>query len=441
MPDGTPRLFSLRALAPIVAAAALLAGCDTAEGPSLFDPIEEGEYQSRVDPVLTGIAPPPGQALAGVTTLTLTGSHFAPSLDSTFVYFDGQRAEALTVTPTEITVLAPNMPRPGLEVKVSVLRSENFSQALEYELLPAIERVDPDLGNNDDPRAVTTDEVGNVYYNRRTFTPAGSSPSGIVRVDPDGAVTDFSSVAQPFTDFEVLDGTLLGARGVGAVFSVGEGSDRAAPTYIMSQLDASGLNPLSIDAASDGALWAAGVGEPLILRIDSDGTSETAEIVSDDPVEVVDLEARDDFLYLVVTFGAASAEVRPSRIVRYPLADGRIAGPFEVFYDVSAAYPALRATSMAFAADGSLFAGLRTVSTIAADEAENVVPLIQIEADGSEASVFFDGLMQGVTYGIEWLDEGGTILVVSGPRLVADPVSLGRRADVLFVNTLVEGER
>jgi hypothetical protein len=448
MNDGTLRLSLPRALV-LLAATLALAACDSAEGPSLFDPIEDGTYQSRPNPTLTGISPSPRQALAGVSTLTLTGTGFAPSADSTFVYFNGKRADVLSATATQITVRAPNMPRPreldeidpdsmDLRVKVSVLRAEDFSESLGYTLLPAVERADADIGRNDDPRAVATDDSDNVYYGRRTFTPAGSSPSGAVRVGAGGADV-FNSTAQPFTDLEVFAGDLLAVRGVGAIFTLPEGGDRAPATYIMSQLGAAGLNPLALDSEGD-VLWAAGVGSAVVLRI-ADGAGETTEIGSTEPVEVVDLEEHDGYLYLAATFGPASADVRPSRILRYPLSGGRIAGASEVFFDVSAAYPTLRATSIAFGADGSLFLGMRTASALVDDEADNTVPLVRVVPGGSSSEVFFDGLMQGITYGIEWLGEGSTILVVSGPRIVADAVSLGRRADLLFVNTLVEGER
>ncbi len=136
------RAFS-RPLALVLLVAAVAVGCDTAPGPSLYDPIKEGTYQPpNPDPALTGISPASGEALAGVTELTLTGQRFNPSADSTFVYFNGERQPVRSITPTEIRLRAPNMPKVAIDIKVSVLRAENFSETIgDYRLLPAVERV------------------------------------------------------------------------------------------------------------------------------------------------------------------------------------------------------------------------------------------------------------------------------------------------------------
>ncbi len=418
-----------------------VAACDTAEGPSLFDPIEDRTYTTRPNPSLSSISPAPGEALAGVTTLTLTGERFNPDMDSTFVYFDGRPQPLLSLTSSQITLKAPNLPKGDIKIKVSVLRAENFSETLTYELLPAILRADPEIGRNDVSRAVTTDEDQNIYYGLRTFSPAGSAPRGVVKVTPDGAVSSFSTSAQAYTDFEFRQGELLGTRSVAAVFEIAQGgtADRAA--FITSRLGASGLSALGIDVDDQGTLWTAGVGNAVILRIGTDGSSETTPLPTGQPIEVVDVEARADFLYIAAIFGPASSDSRPSRILRFPLSGGRISGASEVYFDIAAVYPTLRATSLAFGADGSLFVGMRTASDLVPDQQANTIPLIRINAAGTSSESFFPGLMQGITYGIEWLNQGNTRLVVSGPRIVADRESLDRRSDLLIVNTLVEGER
>ncbi len=410
--------------------------CDTAEGPSLFDPIEDQTYRSRVDPVLNVISPDPGQALAGVTTLTLTGSNFNLSKDSTFVYFNGERQPILTLTETQITLKAPNIPRPGINVKVGVLRAENFSQSLTYELLPAIVRLDTDIPQNEVTRALTVGPSGNAIFGRRSFSAGASSSSGTVEVLSDGSTKIYNESAQSYSDLEFYKGELLGARSVAAVFGVPEGGARNEVRFIMGQLGANGLNATALDA-SEGNLWVGGFGTQALLRIGADGQGTTAPTRG----EIVGIEARTDFVYVAALIATSNPERPRSVINRFPLVNGQVSGDSELFFDISAAYPNLQATSIAADATGALFVGMQTVGKLPETIQSNSIPLIRITPSGDSAESFYPGLMRGITYGLEWVANGSPFLVVSGPRLVSDPESLAKESGLLRINTSVEGER
>ncbi len=412
------------------------AACDTGEGPSLFDPIEDGSYVSRVDPVLTKISPDPGQALAGVTTLTLIGNNFSTSRDSTFVYFAGERQPILSLSPTEITLKAPNMPRPGIPVKVSVLRAENFSQTINYELLPAVVRLDTEVPVNEVTRAVTVGPNGDVFFGRRSISAGVSTPTGTIKVSDDNTTEVYNSSAQSYSDLEFFNGELLGVRGVAAVFAIPEGGTNTITRFIMSRFGAGGLNATALDA-SGGALWVGGFGNAVLLRIASDGSGTTTPVQG----EVVAIEARADFLYAAMLIATSNPERPQSTIIRFPLTNGEISGASEVFFDITASYPNLQATSIAADATGALFVGMQTVSKLPDPIQSNEIPLIRISSSGDSAAPFYPGLLRGITYGLEWVADGSPFLVVSGPRLVADPESLSKESGLLRVNTSVEGER
>lgn len=411
----------------VIALALSAAACDTAEGPSLYDPIEDGTYQSHPNPVLAAIAPPPGDALAGVTELTLTGQNFVPHQDSTFVYFDGERYPVLEITPTTIRMRAPNLPRSGLRVKVMVLRAENFTQTLTYELLPAVERFDPTWNPvTASPSAVTIDRgSGNVYL---SYTDNGLA-AGIRRY-VNGAPELYSSVRNIYSGLYWSADTLFGARNVQAYFSIPPGNTvRNDAVYVISQRDVgdAGFRIRALDRQGDLA-WVGGSGTTVNLAALRGRTVVGKTLIPG--ATVLAIEARENAVYV-----SASAN-NVNTVYRLSWSGGALGAP-EALLNVTNAYPGLQATALAFSATGNLFVGLSTV--IEDRTLVNPTPLLIIAPSG-EQRVFYDGLLEGNVRGLVWLE--GSKLLAAGPLVFADPTSNIDNAlgDLVTINTLQQGE-
>ena len=116
--------------------------CNQETAPSLYD-LPVGNQPT---PAITTIDPP-NAALAGVTVVTLTGSNFNTNIANNFVYFNGVPGDVISATSTELKVKVPNIVADTVKVKVSVYKSENFSNILNYKLLATQEEYFP--FNND----------------------------------------------------------------------------------------------------------------------------------------------------------------------------------------------------------------------------------------------------------------------------------------------------
>jgi len=135
----------------------MLSGCTKKPDPSLFDP----NWQSLPAPTITSITPQPS-ALAGVTVITITGTNFSPAIANDLVYFGTSPGTILSATTTALTMKSPLVTGDSIQVTVSVLGSQYFSNYVSYSLKSAVQRVSvPKTG--EDPNGLTTDAAGNIY--------------------------------------------------------------------------------------------------------------------------------------------------------------------------------------------------------------------------------------------------------------------------------------
>lgn len=407
----------------LLAVLALFAACDTAPGPSLYDPIEDGSYRApRPNPSLTSISPPPGDALAGVSVLTLTGQNFAPSVDSTFVYFNGSRYPVLSVSPTEIQMRAPNLPQDGLRVRVSVLRAEHFSETHTYRLLPAVERLG-EHGTTEAPVGMTTDADGNVYM---SFLRDGAG-GGIRKVTPDGVPTQYATAtASTYPGLAYSEATgLLGVRNVRAVFRIAEGGTATGSTYFVFPNAQLRLRAIDIDAS--GNVWTGGGGVSSFYRLAPDQTVTEVPHPGGDVRAII---ALDDYVY--VSLSTVSGTTVDNRVYRFALTGGNI-GPAEEVARISELYAGTEVTAFAATAGGDLFMGTARLGDGAAN---NPAPILELPAGGSLGELY-DGLMVGSVVGLGY--GPGTLLYAFGPKVVAIDASMATAGDLIQINTLREG--
>lgn len=413
-----------------------LAACDTGEAPSLYDPLEEGTYRARPDPVVTSIAPPSGQALAGVTTLTITGRNFVPSApsdsamvngvktkilkDSTYVYVNGKRVPTLTITPTQITLKAPNVVSAGAQIKVSVLGAPGFSQTMTYALLAAVERVG-DIKNNEQPIGMTTDRAGNTYVSLLT----GSASGGIRKSNAQGVDSLFAPSASTFAAlaWSPQAGGLFGGRNNRALYEIVRGvGDRVY--YDFANSNDRNIRIRALDADDAGNLWVGGSNTNAFYRV------TPAKVVTTVPYtgSVLAIEARSDAIFV------SALEGTTNKILRFPISGTTVGAP-QTILDVTAAYPGVQVNALAFATNGDLFLGTSRTND----------PVLQLRAGQTTAETLYPGLLRAdaspSATGVIGLSWGtGSLLHAAGAEIVADAKSLLALGDVIRINTLRQGE-
>jgi len=338
----------------------LLLGCDSGTAPSIYDP----DRASLPDPVIETVTPD-GSALAGVDEVVITGNNFSTQAENNLVYFGTDRGEVLESSSTQLRVFAPKKPQTELQLRMSVVGAENFSNSISYGLdAPFIEF--GDVKDFEDIYGITTDDAGNLYASLVAF----GLPVGIIKMTSEGERTDYITSTFPWTDIEFgSDNSLYAVRSVRALFSVSEGGENLAVFAVIPN-SATRLNSIAID--SNNRIWTSGINAD-IYRINQDKSIVTFDFGPD----VHDLALFDDHLYV------AGVEKEIGKIWRFPIDDNGNLGMAEDVYDFGSTD--VSPYALAFSADGHLYVGVSDTD-----------PVLLITPDGNADILYPDVLTHSV---------------------------------------------
>lgn len=360
--------MSLASLARLTPLALLLvvAGCDTSEGPSLYDP----DRQTAPDPIVTALAPA-GAALAGIDEITVTGSNFSSVPDENLVLFGETVAEVLSASPTELRVKAPNTPAADLPVRVAVRSATNYSSPIPYTLTPAVVEFG-ELANSEEPFGIATDASGNLYLALNS-----DGTRSITRIAPDGTRSPFFSTTFEFPSLAFgPDGAIYAVRGVFAAFRLPEGGTQE--TFGVISDGRPSLTAIDVDAS--GNLYVGG---------NNGGDSGTKSMYRIAPDKSVTAYPLDGNIRAIAVFGgavyAAVTQAGVSSIVRLTADGAGDLGAPSLYADITALTGA-EATALAFAASGDLYVGTNARTD----------PLYVVRSDGS-GEVVYPGVLAGPT--------------------------------------------
>ncbi|HEX7574200.1 MAG TPA: IPT/TIG domain-containing protein [Bacteroidota bacterium] len=317
-------------------------GCTKKPDPSLYDP----NWQSLPAPTITSISPPK-PALAGVSTVTITGTNFSPAKANDVVYFDATSAAILTASATQITARAPNVVKDSILVTVAVLGSQYFSNYFAYNLAAAVVTF-PLLVPGEVPYGIECDTSGNLYVSMIS----GGTGVGVKKITPDGTRADFSpqfsSAVNHWTGMKFGPGHFLyAAAGRNIVFRMPAGGGASAVWA-----SALGGTVSDIDFDQQGNLWGAGPGG-VIVEVKQDltkksfpfaGTASSARVFGGN----LYVAAHRDSLV---------------KIWSLPII-GDSLGAEQVYFDFGSHYSGYDAFAITFASDGSLFVGTNAPAAI-----------------------------------------------------------------------------
>jgi len=343
-------------------------GCDSGTAPSLYDP----DRSSISDPMIETVLPA-GSALAGVDVITITGTNFSTQPSENLVYFGTDRGNVLEASATQLQIFAPNSPQPELQLRMSVVGAENFSNSVSYGLdAPFIEF--GDVKDFEDIYGIATDDAGNLYASLVAFDLA----VGIIQINPDGERSDYITSTFPWTDIEFgPDNTLYAVRSVRALFSVPKDGTNLAVFAVIPN-SATRLNSIAID--SDDRVWTSGTNAD-IYRINPDKSIHTYDFEPD----VRDLVLFGDHLYV------AGVQGDRGMIWRFPVDASGDLGAAEDVYDFESSD--VTPYALAFSEDGHLYVGV-----------DDTDPVLLINPDGDGEILYPNVLMQPArkfTWGLE----------------------------------------
>lgn len=290
-------------------------------------------------PIINSIEPQ-DVGLAGVTVLTITGSNFAPGVDSVSVTFNGTKGTVLSVTNTQIKVRAANVVADTVQIKVASYKSENFSNIVNYKLLTASEEYFAfDPNNGQVPYAFIFNNSGDMLVS--------IDNAGIKKITPQKVLSDYipKGNAQKWDclkfgpNFE-----LYGSRTINAIWKLVEG---IAPSSTWVSLT-SGVFAKDIEFDSNNNLWVVGPANR-VLRIDQNKVVTTFTVTG----TYKSARVFNNALYIAGNNGTTEG------IWKIPiLANGDLdIANQELYFDLWQSYTGKIAFAITFAADGDLIIG------------------------------------------------------------------------------------
>lgn len=362
-------------LALVVMGMCIAAGCKEAPPASVY------QEKPSIGPTLTGLSPN-DSALAGVSTVTITGSGFAPVREYNFVNFGSKAATVLEATTTQLKVTAPIFVSDSTPVKVAVQGQELFSNAIAYKLKAAVAGFGGLPNTVEEPFGITCDTAGNVYV---SLLSGGGTGLGVKKITPSGVRSDyspvFSSSVNKWTSMKLGPGGFLyTAANRNAIFRIPAGGGGAAPWASVAAANVTFVYDFDFD--QQGNIWGGGDNQN-IVRVAQDRSVKGFPFAGD----VRGVRYFQNYLYLA-TKNDSVWNIWRTRIVS---ADS--ISPRELYVNFSSKFGSLAgAYAITFAADGDLFVGT--------DSSAGSVAVIHPDKSAERFySGLFSGLTQSMAYG------------------------------------------
>lgn len=361
----------------------MMAGCNEEPPASLYS----DNYTSRPQPVVSTLNPAT-TALAGVTTITITGTNFSAVASENQVYFDATPATILTASTTQLTVRAPNLVKDTVQVRVSVYKSDKYSEAKSYKLLAAVMDFGG-LAKTDEPWAVTADAAGNIYVS--------ISASGVKKITPAGVKTDYASHAAGVTKWSAMKigpgGVLYSARILRVIYTTPAGG--GAPAIWVTGSAIGNIYDLDFDA--QGNCWAGG-NNAAVYRVKQDKSIKAFPFTCN---------ARSMRVYNGYLYVGGKVDTTEG-VWRAQIINADSLGTFESYYNFSASYSGYVVNAVTFAADGDMYIGTDAPQAV-----------VVVHANKS-AEPLYPGLFSPVTLLFTWGagDDMYMVRSVNTPQLI-----------------------
>lgn len=348
-----------------------IVGCGDDPEPGLFPTLVSPDQPA---PVITAVNPPVS-ALAGITTLTITGQNFSPNQEENRIYFNGVRGEILSSTATQIVLVAPNIVSDTVKIKVSTHKVENFSNEFIYKLLAGYEEYYPfDVNNGQYPWAITFDLAGNMLVSlENRSVPLNPLLAGIKKITPDKELLDFIPKGTE-TKWDALrifsNGDVFGSRTSRGIWKMLEGVTPANAPWAITP---TGTFLKDFDFDQNVNIWAVGSNN-FIFRIKQDLSVTQYPFVA----QLRAVRVFQNHLYV------AGLKSGVEGVWKIPIDVNGDLGAEVLYFDLTVNYPAVRTNAMTFSQDGDLFLGTN----------KNPDPVIIVKAGGTASESLYPGVIK-----------------------------------------------
>jgi hypothetical protein len=345
-------------------------GCNQDTEPSAYNP----NISVTATPVITSVSPE-SSAFAGVTVITITGQNFSSDISQDYVDFDETSGTILSATPTQITVVPPNLVSDTVKIRVAVQTALKFGYYTDNsgnKKLFSLKTATSEYGNFkhavEFPYAIASDAQGNLYASMTTY----SVGSGIVKITPDGVRTTWAPKGGE-TSWTSLafgpDGNLYGARNMKAIFSIVAG---AKSTTFSTAFNGS---IAALDFDNSGNIWAVGTGA-YIYSVTSAKVAKAFSLTGS-TVTLRAVKVYNNYVYFAGSFDGVEKIYKASIT-----SSSQIGSVEEVFNFSSSIATGYSIYSLTFDKNGNMYVG-----------SDYTDPILVVKADKS-----FTKLYSGVLY-------------------------------------------
>ena len=357
----------------------VFSGCTKKPDPSLFDP----NWQSAPAPTIASLTYP-APALAGVSTVTITGTNFSLVKANNIVYFDATPASILSVSATQISVRAPNLVKDTIQVTVAVQGSQYLSNYVPIKLVAAVAPFGA-LASSETPYGVECDTAGNVYCS----IISGGTGIGVKKFTPAGVRTDFSpqfsSALNHWSALKFGPGQFLYAAAGRAIIFRMPAAGGASAVWA----NAIGGNVSDFDFDQAGNIWGCG-NSGVLVEVKQNLTKKTFPFLG---------SAFSARVYGTNLYVAAHRDSLV-KIWSLPII-GDSLGPEQVYFDFGSHYSGFDAYAITFSSDGNLFVGTNAPDAI-----------VRVHGDGTYEP-YYPGLLLPQPIAFAW-GKGSTMYLSRG---------------------------
>ncbi len=363
----------------------LLISCNEEPTPSLND-LPAGNLPA---PKITALNPAV-QGLAGVTTITITGSNFSSNLKNDFVYFNGKPGTVLSATPTQLTVLAANVVSDVVLVKVAVLGADNFSNIYNFKLLSPWQEFYQFDKVAEKPTGVFLDNNDNLLV--------GLNSIGIWKITPDKVKSlyiPFGANVQKWLNFRYgPGGELYGVGTARGVWKLVENVKPASPWGLPPS--GSTIKALEFDGSQN--LWTLNTSNT-IYKFKQDKTFTAYPFIG--VLSAVRMFNND--LYVAATKDNIEG------VWKIPILNGDLGTP-ELYFDITNIKIGAKITALAFSANGDLIIGT--------DKGPN--PILVVKPDKSYSELYPGVIPANSVVSMFWPSTGTSLYFVRGEEVTVD---------------------
>ncbi len=369
------KLFKSFILSIFLAFASLVyfVGCSNEVSPSLYS----FSNTTSATPEISSVDPS-AEAIAAVTPITITGKNFLANTSAIEVFFGKEPATILTATPTQLTVISPNV-WGSLKIRIATNTAISFSNSYDYVLTPAAKDYYPASTDSvNKPYSIVIDKSDNIFsYN---------TSLGVYQITPDSVSTLYSPKSGETFWTSMRFGTggiLYGVRGLQAIFYVPAGGGIKNASWLALSPNSIKISKIEFDPL--GNLWAAGKNSA-IYRIKSD--KSYVSFPFDYNVTAMRVFVENGMTYLYV----AAQQNSMTTIMRMPIDANGDLGAAETYFDFSGNYGAdFVVNDLTFAADGEMYLATNLPS-----------PIVYVNTDKSHGLLYSGILIESPALSLCW---------------------------------------